>query len=274
MGGRGRRPGKRDQFQNKEWSRIDDVINSLYEKKRDWSVSEILDEFRKQGIRGKNGEIRPQTIYKHLNKQVIKWREENIKFERNYGIKIPMNFREGNKWIKPNLRAFENMPEEIKVVLRENTSSSVSNYKQGEIGKIYLISDKNKNMQKFWSLIAREENNFLSENPYWILNILRYSLREKLINEDYFNDKKNIKNISNDELDKIWNDIFNDSKILVSLFYINIENLLNFLKTEEGKIALNELLNNDAKYSIYKEAKRIWSDRDDWNKRFKDETVV
>lgn len=87
--------------------------------------------------------------------------------------------------------------------------------------------------EKFWWLAFSRTREFLSDE--WVSDIFRYALDRGLIDEKYFQGEKSIDKISNQELERVWRNLFGSTKWFVVAFSINPKNLLKSLETQDGK---------------------------------------
>lgn len=104
--------------------------------------------------------------------------------------------------------------------------------------------------------------------PFLLKHIFRHALRQKLIPEAYFNGEKDITTIPNDELERLWHDLFGDSKKALITFLINPEKLLEWIKGE-GRNDLKRALPKEICRELYDEASELWKEREEWDNRLK-----
>jgi predicted transcriptional regulator len=135
-----------------------------------------------------------------------------------------------------------------------------------KIGAVYVLTEQGMGEPISCGIVNLHEGEFLHENPYWLRDIFRYALREKLINEDYFSGKKKFDDIEAKELDKLWSRLFGETRIFMTLFLINPQELLEWIKGE-GKNDLKRALPKEVRTQLYREASELWKQREEMEKQ-------
>lgn len=137
-----------------------------------------------------------------------------------------------------------------------------------EIGAVFLFTQPAMKNHISWGLVNLHEREFLHENPYWLRDIFRYALREKIIDEKYFAVEKNIEDIKNEELDQLWSRLFGETRIFMIAFSINPQELLKWIKGK-GRNDLRRALPKEVCTQLYREASELWKQREKWDKRLR-----
>ena len=107
---------------------------------------------------------------------------------------------------------------------------------------------------------------FFDIDPFLLRQIFEHALKEKQISESYFNGEKDLTEISDEELEKLWHYLFGHSKKAMLTFSINPQKLLEWIKNK-GKNDLRRALPKEVCREIYREASKLWKQREEWNKR-------
>lgn len=137
-----------------------------------------------------------------------------------------------------------------------------------EIGAVFLFTQPAMKNPISWGLVNLHEGEFLHENPYWLRDIFRYALREKMIDQKYFSGEKNIEDIKNEELDSLWSRLFGETRIFMTAFSINPQELLEWIKGK-GKNDLRRALPKEVCRELYRKASELWKQRKEWGKRLR-----
>ena len=137
-------------------------------------------------------------------------------------------------------------------------------YRQGarEVGKVFYFATPNTGVvvreTRFFDIGERYETEFLNSNPYWLYDFFKKALKERLVDERYFSGEKNIEEISDQELNQLWQNLFGDVELFMLSFTLNLKKLLERLKTSEGKEDLKRVFSNQTQKELYQEALRHW----------------
>jgi len=239
----------RDPNQREEWNRHHKEVYKLLIELRSGLTTDDLEK--------KTGLSRP-TIYKHLRAL----REE--------GYEIDKSGRMGEWRYLPTPESVSKLPSEIKAMTQKGTSPGKGQFlhahrsyrpsttKNEIIGSVVLFTEPPMPTNKLWEIAYPHADEFLSDNSCWLRDIFRCALNLGLINKKYFSGKKNIDKISNKELNQIWRALFSSTKFFVGVLSINPTNLLEWLKTEQGKTNLKQILSDKVLKNIYSEFLKEW----------------
>lgn len=183
-------------------------------------------------------------------------------------------YREGNYYIvSRDYRHFFELSGFDKKVVKAIRSERLSHVRRSDeardLGAIYLATKPVLRSDYAWGIVSPHEIEFLYNNPCWLREIFRYALRERLVDKEYFSEKKRIEDISNKELDKLWHELFGATEVFAVLFALNPKRLLEWLKTEEGREDLKRALSDRVRRELYDEALKLWRHREVWGKRIR-----
>ncbi|MEM5868206.1 MAG: NUMOD1 domain-containing DNA-binding protein [Candidatus Aenigmatarchaeota archaeon] len=148
----------------------------------------------------------------------------------------------GRKYLKADTQYImqnKTFPNELKQLFKRINFPCAYRTNEENIGKVYYLlfpeSISPFSEHILWKLTEQWETDFLSRNPYFLKNILQMA-----INHGYLD--KNAKEISDAQLDEIFQKLFNDKETALIIFAINLKNLQAWLKTEKGKLELKKQL--------------------------------
>lgn len=137
-----------------------------------------------------------------------------------------------------------------------------------KMGAVFLFTQPAMKDPVLWGIINLHEGEFLHENPYWLRDIFRYALREKMVDERYFSGEKNIEDIENEELDLLWSRLFQETRIFTTAFSINPQELLEWIKGK-GKNDLRRALPKEVCRELHQKASQLWKQREEWDRRLR-----
>jgi len=198
------------------------------------------------------------TVSKHLNKF------PKSEFYKN---------RHGRNFLKQKyVRGSGNFPFEFDALRKGKNFPHA--YRQGarEVGKVFYFATPNTGVvvreTRFFDLVECYETEFLDRNSFWLYDFFKKALRERLVDERYFSGEKSIEEISDEELNQLWQSLFGDVELFMLSFSLNLKKLLERLKTSEGKEDLKRVLSNETRKELYQEALKHWKQQKAIYKRF------
>jgi len=166
---------------------------------------------------------------------------------------------------------FEADPFDKKVIEAISQSGSQRTFLEvaRNVGRAYVATKTLSENKTLWGIIDPLLTQFFYDNPFWLREIFRYALREKLIDEKYFSGEKRLTELSGVELKKTWSSLFKKTEVYAVVFAVNPQKLLEWLKTEGGKKHLERALPQKTRIELYHENLKLRKDREEWDKRLR-----
>lgn len=137
------------------------------------------------------------------------------------------------------------------------------------VGRAYVAAKTPSENKTLWGIVDPLVTQFFYDNPFWLREIFRYALREKLIDETYFSGEKGLTELSGFELNKLWSSLFKNTEVYAIVFAVNPQKLLEWLKTEGGKRHLERALPQKTRIELYRENSKLRKEREEWDKRLR-----
>jgi len=237
-----RRKGTRDERQIEIWNKNRERIKDLFERGGSFNITEAASQLK----------LTRTTVRNHFRTL------QEEAFIR----------KEAGRYVYEPRVNFVLSPFDRKVVqaISEGGFGRVS---RGDLGGIYLVTNPSLRSDYSWGIVSPLETEFFYRDPFWLREIFRYALREKMIEKKYFSAEKEIDKLSGGELNRLWRKLFGDTKLYAVVFSINPKKLLEWLKTDKGKMDLKKALPVKVRTRLYDEALKLWHDREVFAKRLK-----
>jgi len=234
-----RKKGVRSSREQDEYDTVHDKIINVLRREgipdESWKSKRWKSELAKA-----SGHISSRTLYKHLPTLPISEMELD---------------KETNRWY---------LPRDHSIILKHGKCYSYFNVPKGEeIGRFICNSDKI-NPQRIMSIFDPLSTLFFDINPFFLRYIFRYALREKL---EFLKLTEN-RNISIEELENLWRDLFGKSKEITITFLINPQKLLEWIEGE-GRDDFKRVLPKEVWSRMCREASQLWKQREEWDKKLK-----